>query len=59
MISSFALVLGSRSAASFRGFRSPPTIASMMVIPVLPVMLLMTCCSLTFIWVSAFCMCWM
>ena len=59
MVFSSALILGSRSRASFRASRSPPTMAYMMSMPVLPVMLLMTWWSFTFIWVSAFCMCWM
>ena len=58
MVASSALILGSRSRASFRGFRSPPAMAAMMSMPVLPVMSLITCWSFTFIWVSAFCMCW-
>ena len=32
--------------------------ASMMSMPVLPVMSLMTCWNFTFIWVKAFCICW-
>ena len=58
MVASSALILGSRNCASFLGFRSPSTMAAMMSMPVLPVMSLMTWWSFTFIWVRAFCMCW-
>ena len=44
--------------ANRSGSRSPPTMASMIAIPVLPVMSLITWWSFTFIWVKAFCMCW-
>ena len=49
---------GSRNCASCRGSRWPSTMASMMSMPVLPVISLMTWWSFTFIWVSAFCICW-
>ena len=43
--------------ASFRGSLSPPAMASMMSMPVLPVMSLITCCLYVHLG-HAFCICW-
>ena len=55
---SSAFIVGCPNRASSRGSRSPLTIASMIRIPVLAVILLMTRCGFMLICVSAFCICW-
>ncbi len=48
----------SRNCARTCGLRSPATMARMIFIPVTPVISLSTLVKRRFIWVSAFCMCW-